>query len=65
MQKMHDATTEAESVKIETAIKNEFDSLTASEKERVRKEFITSWNEKLEETAEALKKIAIAIESVK
>ena len=62
MQKMHDAVTEAERYKITASIKKEFDNLPADEKELVRKEFSKSWDEKLVETDEALKKIDVAME---
>jgi len=62
IQKMHNASTDTEKEQITVAIKELFDSLSNEDKELVRQEFLKSWDEKLEETKEALKKIDIAIE---
>ena len=62
IQDLQDAKTEEEKGNITAAIKKEYDSLSASEQEFVQKEFSKSLDETLEETAESLKKIDIAIE---
>jgi len=62
MQRLHNASTEAEEAQILASIKNEFDSLSDSDKEFVRKEFLTSLDEKLEEAKDLIKRMDIAIE---
>jgi len=62
MQKLHNASTDAEQEQITATIKEIFDSLSEVDKELVRKEFLLSLDEKLEETKEALKRIDMAIE---
>ena len=62
MQKLHNASTDAEQEQITATIKEIFDSLSGVDKELVRKEFLLSLDEKLEETKEALKRIDMAIE---
>jgi len=62
MQKLHNASTDAEKDQITVAIKGVFDSLSDTDKELVRSEFLKSLDEKLEETKEALKRIDMAIE---
>ena len=59
---MHEASTNSEKVIIEEEIKNNFNSLSESDKELIRNEFNKAWDEKLEETKAFLKKIDIAIE---
>ena len=64
MQKMQNASNESEKAAIMATIKNEFDYLSTTDKEFVRNEFLKSWDEKLEETKETLKKIDIALEII-
>ena len=62
MQKMHDASNDSEKGQIMEAIKNEFDSLSESEKRQIRKDFSESLDKKLAETKDVLTKIDIALE---
>ena len=62
MRKMHNASTDAEEQNITAGIKEMFDSLSDTDKEFVRNEFLRSLDEKLEETKEVLKRIDMAIE---
>jgi len=56
MQKMHDATTEEEKLSITNEILSQFNSLSESEKETVRNEFMEGLNEKLTEAEKLIKK---------
>ncbi|MCL1933975.1 MAG: DUF5053 domain-containing protein [Candidatus Azobacteroides sp.] len=62
MRDIHNASNEAEKQKIEEKIKEEFSSLSESEKESVKNEFSKLWGNKLEETKSVLRKIDIALE---
>ena len=62
IQKLHNASTDAEKEQTTSAIKRMFDSLSDAEKELVRNDFLEAWDKQLEETKEALKRIDMAIE---
>ena len=62
MQKMHDAATDTEKLRIKNEMLSQFNSLSESEKKIVRNEFMQSLDEKLKEADELIKKIDIAVE---
>jgi len=62
MQKMHDASTEKEKLSIKNEILSQFNSLSESEKETVRNEFMEGLDIKLQEAEKLIKKIDIALE---
>ena len=62
MQKMHEATTEEEKESVKDEIGEQFSFLSDSEKEEVRKEFLSSLDEKIEEAKETLERVDIFIE---
>ena len=61
MQEMHDASNEVEKEIVVEKIKGQFSSLSDSDKELVKKEFLKLWDEKLEETKLVLERIDIYI----
>ena len=62
MQKMHDATTNKGKLSIKNEILSQFNSLSESEKEIVRNEFMEGLDAKLREAEVLIKEIDIAIE---
>ena len=62
MQDMHNASSVEEKKAIEEKIKQEFSSLTDSEKEDVRACFLDSLDNKLKEADNTLKKVDISVE---
>jgi|GEM_PF-2727754 hypothetical protein len=64
MQQMHEAKNEAEREEVKTLISSQFNSLSESEKEVVRVEFIESWDEAILFATEKLKKFDLRIEQL-
>ncbi|MCL2651450.1 MAG: DUF5053 domain-containing protein [Candidatus Azobacteroides sp.] len=62
MQEMHEASSEAEKKQIIDKVKAEFNSLTEEEKKNVRKLFLLSLDDKMEEAKKVLKEIDLKIE---
>jgi uncharacterized protein YaaR (DUF327 family) len=58
MQEIHNAPGKEEKECVQEKIKAQFSSLSEEEKEHVRREFISSWDEKIVETKKALEKLS-------